>query len=102
MKSRLNFIDLFSGAGGFSCGLEMAGLNCLLGVDFNKDAIETFKLNHPKSDTFVEIFQNSNKKISNLINGKKVNLVVEASMSGFSTVGIGNPKDQRNNLFKSF
>ena len=40
------FIDLFSGCGGFSIGLEKAGLKCLAGIDHNEFAINTFKLNH--------------------------------------------------------
>ena len=43
----LNFVDLFSGCGGFSLGLEWAGLKCLAAIDFNEPAIETFRLNHP-------------------------------------------------------
>ena len=33
-KRKLNFIDLFSGCGGLSLGLEKAGLKCLMGIDF--------------------------------------------------------------------
>ena len=36
---KLNFIELFSGAGGMSAGFINAGLNCLAGIDFSKDAI---------------------------------------------------------------
>ena len=43
---KINFIDLFSGAGGLSLGFSKAGMNCLAGVDFLKPAVETFKLNH--------------------------------------------------------
>lgn len=43
----LTYLDLFSGCGGFSLGLEWAGLRCLAAVDFNAPAIETFKANHP-------------------------------------------------------
>lgn len=43
----LAFIDLFAGCGGFSLGLEWAGLTCKAAVDFNDPAIETFKVNHP-------------------------------------------------------
>jgi len=42
----LTFIDLFSGCGGFSLGLQWAGLRCLAAVDFNESAIETLKRNH--------------------------------------------------------
>jgi DNA (cytosine-5)-methyltransferase 1 len=44
----LTFIDLFSGCGGFSLGLQSAGLRCLAAIDFNESAIETFKRNHPE------------------------------------------------------
>ncbi len=43
----LTFIDLFSGCGGFSLGLEWSGLKCLAAADFNESAIETFRANHP-------------------------------------------------------
>ena len=46
---KLNFLDLFCGAGGLSNGLESAGLNCLLGIDFLEPAIQTFERNHPNS-----------------------------------------------------
>lgn len=48
MSNKIKFIDIFSGCGGLSYGLEMAGLECLAAVDFNKIAIETFNLNHKK------------------------------------------------------
>jgi len=44
---QLTFLDLFSGCGGFSLGLESAGLKCLAAIDFNEPAIQTFKMNHP-------------------------------------------------------
>lgn len=42
-----NFLDLFSGCGGFSVGVESVGWNCKAAIDFNDEAIETFKANHP-------------------------------------------------------
>jgi DNA (cytosine-5)-methyltransferase 1 len=52
IKTPLNFIDVFSGAGGLSCGLELAGMKCLLGIDMDKNAIETFKANHHYANTY--------------------------------------------------
>ncbi len=103
-KQPLNFIDLFSGAGGLSCGLEMAGLKCLLGVDFDRDAIKTFKKNHPKSETFCgDINKLKSDEIAKLTNHQKVHLVAGGPpCQGFSTVGKGNPNDMRNKLFKQF
>lgn len=45
-KQKLTFLDLFSGCGGFSAGLEQAGLKCLAGIDHNEHAINTFRANH--------------------------------------------------------
>ncbi len=42
MKKTKTFIDLFAGAGGMSCGLEMAGMKCLLGIDQDKVAMQTY------------------------------------------------------------
>ncbi|MFO0213318.1 MAG: DNA cytosine methyltransferase, partial [Pseudanabaena sp.] len=58
------FIDLFSGAGGMSCGLEMAGWHCLLGIDHDRAAIETFQHNHPQAKAIAgDIREISNQQI---------------------------------------
>lgn len=41
-------LDLFSGCGGFTLGLQRAGIKVLGAVDFNKEAVETFRLNFPE------------------------------------------------------
>jgi DNA (cytosine-5)-methyltransferase 1 len=101
---RLNFIDLFAGAGGFSCGLEMAGHKCLLGVDNNKHAMETFKVNHPNSKVFCgDIRELKTKQLKALVGDTAIDLVVGGPpCQGFSTVGPGNPEDERNSLFLHF
>jgi len=45
-------IDFFCGGGGMTCGLRQAGINVVAGVDFDKDAKETYEFNNPGS-TFV-------------------------------------------------
>ncbi len=102
--TKLNFIDLFSGAGGFSCGLEQAGLKCLLGVDFDKYAMESFEANHKHAQVYCGPIQKlSNKKLSQILGGKPIHLVVGGPpCQGFSTVGPGNPSDERNRLFNEF
>src|SRR5690554_906201 len=98
------FIDLFSGCGGLSYGLEMAGHKCLLGVDANKDAIDSFALNHPHAKTFCgDIKTLKPKKLNELLQGKKIDMVVGGPpCQGFSTVGRGVVEDERNQLFKEF
>lgn len=101
---KLNFIDVFSGCGGLSYGLEKAGMNCLLGIDFNKDAIESFKLNHKNAETFCgDVGKLSNKKLKEIVGDNKVHFVVGGPpCQGFSTVGKGNSEDPRNYLFMEF
>lgn len=103
-KKELNFIDLFSGAGGLSCGLELAGMKCVLGIDMDKNAIETFKANHHFANTYCgSIVDISAAKIKELTNNQEIHAVVGGPpCQGFSTVGLGNPNDQRNLLFKEF
>lgn len=103
-KQHLNFIDLFSGAGGLSCGLELAGMKCILGIDQDKNAIETFKANHKYASTFCgSVTDINDKKLKELTAGQTIHAVVGGPpCQGFSTVGLGNPNDQRNFLFKEF
>lgn len=43
--SKYNFIDLFSGAGGLSCGMVMAGFNPVASVEIMPQAVETYEYN---------------------------------------------------------
>ena len=103
-KESLNFIDLFSGCGGLSVGLELAGHTCKLGVDFNKDAIETFKHNHKNSEAYCgDIQKLTAPKLKKLIKPAEIDMVVGGPpCQGFSTIGKGEATDQRNKLFKQF
>jgi len=103
-KDCFNFIDLFSGCGGFSHGLEMAGHKCLLGVDIDKDAIESFKVNHKDAEGRVmDVHKLTKPVLEKILNGKTVDMVVGGPpCQGFSTVGRGDAQDTRNSLFKQF
>ncbi|MBP9680666.1 MAG: DNA cytosine methyltransferase [Bacteriovorax sp.] len=104
INSSLNFIDVFSGAGGLSCGLELAGMRCLLGIDHDKNAIETFMANHQYANTYCgSVSDLTDKKLKELIKNQTVHAVVGGPpCQGFSTVGLGNPNDLRNSLFREF
>jgi DNA (cytosine-5)-methyltransferase 1 len=101
---RLNFIDVFAGAGGLSCGLEMAGMRCLLGVDMDKHAMRTFAKNHHHANVFCgDIHDLTTKKLQELVGGEEIHAIVGGPpCQGFSTVGPGNPEDARNSLFMQF
>lgn len=104
MNKKLNFIDLFSGCGGLSLGLEKAGMNCLMGLDFLAPAIETFQLNHKKSiGICADIKKTDFKKINKIIGKDRVDLICGGPpCQGFSTIGPGNAEDSRNHLFLDF
>lgn len=103
-QSSLNFIDVFSGAGGLSCGLELAGMKCLLGIDMDKNAIETFQNNHKYANTYCgSVTELTEKKLKELVGNQTIHAVVGGPpCQGFSTVGLGNPNDLRNTLFREF
>ena len=48
-KVDINFIDLFSGAGGISVGARNAGLNKIASIEIDKDASATIRNNFPES-----------------------------------------------------
>ncbi len=101
---KIKFIDIFCGAGGLSCGLEQAGMRCILGIDHDKSAIETFALNHQHANTFCgNIEELTTKKLKELLNKQEVDLIVGGPpCQGFSTVGKGDPNDKRNKLFLEY
>lgn len=103
-KNSLKFIDLFSGCGGFSTGMELAGHKCLLGVDFDKDAIASFKENHKGAETFCgDIRKLDKKSLEDLLQGQAIDMVIGGPpCQGFSTIGKGDVKDDRNSLFEEF
>lgn len=46
-RAQLTVVDLFSGCGGMSWGLELDGFTTVAGIDHWKPATTTFALNHP-------------------------------------------------------
>ncbi|WP_180057946.1 DNA cytosine methyltransferase [Acinetobacter sp. YH12141] len=86
----LTAIDLFCGAGGLTEGLKQAGFNVLAGVELNKVAAQTYRLNHSDSICFEsDIRELSAEKILKDLNIKKGDLDLLAGCppcQGFSTL----------------
>lgn len=97
-------IDLFSGCGGLSHGFEQAGFECILGVDYDQPALDTFSYNHPhaKAMHLDLALETSITDIIKFVGEKKIELVVAGPpCQGFSLTGTRNENDKRNTLFYS-
>ena len=102
-----NILDLFSGAGGFSYGMEKnPHFKTVVALDFNKYALDTFKYNMPQSETICgDITDNSIKnEVIKISKEKKVNMIIGGPpCQGFSLKGkkLG-LNDPRNFLFNEY
>ena len=107
------FIDLFCGAGGFSCGLEMAGLECIGGIELKDVIAQTHQLNHKHSKTISgDIREIPPENYAKIIGTDHVDVIIGGPpCPTFSTIGdakirsvTGKPtsEDPRNQLFLEY
>ncbi|MBT1395620.1 DNA (cytosine-5-)-methyltransferase, partial [Mycoplasma bovis] len=104
---RFRILDLFSGAGGFSYGLDsLEEFETLIATDFNKSALNTFKHNIPKADIILGDITKSEVKeqIINKANELKINMIIGGPpCQGFSNKGKKQGLDDpRNFLFLEY
>ncbi|MFR0511193.1 DNA (cytosine-5-)-methyltransferase [Limosilactobacillus reuteri subsp. suis] len=105
--SEFNILDLFSGAGGFSYGMEKnKHFETKVALDFNQKAGETFKKNMPQADVIIGDITDKDVKDMVIDKSKKahVNMVIGGPpCQGFSLKGkkLG-LKDPRNFLFVEY
>ena len=101
-KKEHTVISLFAGCGGSSLGYKMAGFKELLAIDFDKNAVETFKLNFKEVPIWQkDIRQIKGEDILDFCNIKEGVLdVLDGSppCQGFSTAGKRKVYDKRNDL----
>jgi len=100
-------LDLFAGAGGIAEGFKQAGAHCVFANDFNAHAIETFKLNHPDTQTTCGPIEEENpkdiRKGLGLSKGELDALVGGPPCQGFSINAPGRfLEDPRNKLFQNY
>lgn len=100
MKPKI--MDVFSGAGGFSLGFELAGCETIVAIEKDKWAADTFSHNHPHTMMLngdVEDFDNDFLKSS--ISKNPDIIIGGPPCQGFSVCrkNAGDPKDPRNSLF---
>jgi len=104
-NTRFNtLVDIFSGAGGFSLGFQMAGFKIIGALEVDKWASETFKQNHPESKVIIDDIRNvSNENLKTAFDNPDI-VLGGPPCQGFS-ICVKNscdPKDPRNSLFIEF
>lgn len=98
-------LDVFSGAGGFSCGFEMAGCHVVGAIEHDKWAADTFSYNHPKAKMLLGNIEDfSSEYLKSAFSDKPDIIIGGPPCQGFSICvkNAGDPKDPRNSLFIEF
>lgn len=106
-RNGLNFIDLFAGAGGLSCGMVMAGFNPIATVEIMPQAVATYEYNFVIKKGFDEKVETRDirsdevkEKLYESVSSKKVDVIVGGfPCQGFSMSGYRVVTDERNSLY---
>jgi DNA (cytosine-5)-methyltransferase 1 len=109
----LTFVDLFCGCGGFSLGMQRAGLRCLAGLDSNPEAIAVFRTNFPRVPQVLEkdLTRFPPPRLAALLETDTLDVIVGGPpCQGFSTVrqvdganhGSRLVHDDRRHLYREF
>ena len=113
MAAKRTFLDLFSGCGGFSLGFERAGFSCLAAIDFDANAIETFRANSRTKGHVLheDITKFPPAHLDKLLNGQEVDVIIGGPpCQGFSQArqvdganhGERLVEDARRHLYENF
>ncbi|MBR1374534.1 MAG: DNA cytosine methyltransferase [Cardiobacteriaceae bacterium] len=106
--SKYNFVDLFSGAGGLSCGLLMAGFQPIAAVEIMETAVASYKHNFIEKQHFDELVeiqdirkQETKNRLYDKVKNKKIHLIAGGfPCQGFSIAGLRKIDDERNCLYR--
>lgn len=106
-KKKYKVLDLFCGAGGFSCGFDaIEGFETKVALDFDSSAINTFQKNFPNASCICGDITNNKikKQIIELCKKNNVNMIIGGPpCQGFSLKGKNlGLNDPRNFLFLEY
>ena len=106
-KNAPTVISTFAGCGGSSLGYSMAGYRELLAVEWDNNAVETFKLNFPGVPVYhgdiAKLSVDECMRLAGLSEPGELDLLDGSPpCQGFSTAGKRNIDDDRNQLFREY
>lgn len=100
-------VDLFCGAGGFSLGFDRVGFRILYAIDNQEPCIETYKLNHFRTEEGSIVCKDISEINNDLVKIKE-NKEIDVIIGGPPCQGFSNANrqrlinDPRNKLYKHF
>ncbi len=99
-------ISLFAGCGGSSLGYSMAGFCELLAVEWDKNAVDTFRLNFPDVPIYhgdiAKLTVEECLRLAGIQSGQLDVLDGSPPCQGFSIAGKRDMADNRNQLFREY
>jgi len=99
-------ISTFAGCGGSSLGYQMAGFHELLAVEWDQNAVDTFRLNFPDVPVYhgdiAKLTGDECMRLAGIEKGQLDVLDGSPPCQGFSTAGKRQFDDPRNSLFKEY
>lgn len=98
-------VDLFSGAGGLTHGMYLAGIESVISNDIEKAALITLKINMPQVRVLCDDITKAEVKRELIKTGLENNVQVVCGgppCQGYSMAGKRDSADKRNRLFEEF
>jgi DNA (cytosine-5)-methyltransferase 1 len=106
IMAEFTVVSLFAGCGGSSCGYQMAGGKVLAAVEWDQNACDTYRLNHPDTRLLQQDINelDATELMKELDLSPKQLDILDGSppCQGFSTMGRREVHDPRNRLFESY
>lgn len=106
-RNGYNFVELFAGAGGLSCGITMAGFKPIASVEIMPEAVETYRYNFGEKKKFTETVATRDirddvvkQELYDEIGDTHIHLITGGfPCQGFSMAGNRVITDPRNSLY---
>lgn len=95
-------ISLFCGAGGMDVGFESAGIDVLWANEFNIDAVNTYKANHPNTHIEHADIRDVKSQLKKYADNQIDLIFGGPPCQGFSVAGKMDPNDERSTMIWEF